>query len=612
MRRPELKIKRARGFLLIVAIFVLVVVAVAIAAMANMTSADIRSSSGHAQSEQAYFAATSGIEYAKSLFLTGTACGAGLNATAALGNGSFTVSNATQYTPTPTSTAAGGVTAIATTIPVLSTAGYAPYGRIVIDAEEMYYAGISGNDFINVVRGYGNTMAAAHGTVSAALVLQSSCSIESTGTVGNAKRKLTANMPLQFYNAGVITKKSTAGAGAVAYTGIGFKPTVVIFFWTEQTTTGAWTGNNAGVSSGIGFAAATGTTITNYAAVTGMEDNTGRSSNRRRRSTGNAVIFQTVTAAPTLLAQANLQSMDADGFTLNWTTNGNANAYRINYIALGGDTQGIVGNFNMNNATGNQSITGAGFQPGFVLFIHAADGALDADVTDAELGIGFAQSATARGTLVYAGESNVNVNIRPRWQQLTDKAILFLDHAATPPTAAGQADFVSMDSNGFTIDVTTASGGATWNVGYLALRGVRVNTGAFDEPGATGSQTPVSNLPFKPKGVMLASSSLASGAALAAGRTAIGAGGGSPIDEASIGFYEESGVSTSDVNSYNDAANIISMGANNSSTNPAQASLQSLDLGGFTLNWGARNATREILYWAVGPRNHADVNEVSP
>ena len=64
MRQPELRIKRARGFLLIVAILMVVVVAVAIVALGYMTSADIRASSGHAQSEQAYFAAQSGIEVA--------------------------------------------------------------------------------------------------------------------------------------------------------------------------------------------------------------------------------------------------------------------------------------------------------------------------------------------------------------------------------------------------------------------------------------------------------------------------------------------------------------------------------------------------------------------
>lgn len=600
MQRPP-NIKRARGFLLIVAILVLVVVALAVAALGNMTSADIRASSGHAQSEQAYFAATSGIEYTKGLFLTGTACGAGLNTTGSVGNGTFTISNATQYAPTPANTAAGGVNATATTIPVVSTAGYAPYGRIVIDSEEMYYGAISGNNFIDVVRGYSNTIAAVHGA--AVPVLQNLCNIQSTGTVGSATRNLTANMPLQFFKTGVITKKSTFGTGTVAYTGIGFRPTVVIFYWTEQTAIGT----AAGVSSGVGFA----TDANQYAAVTGMRDAVGTTINGRRSSAGNAVIFQTVTGATvTLLAQANLQSMDADGFTLNWTTNGNANAYRISYIALGGDTQGFVGNFNMNNAIGTQPITGTGFQPDFVMFVHAGDGSIDTNAADAQFGIGFAQSSSARGAMVYAGETAQGTS-SSRWQQLTSKAVLFLSHAA-PPVAAGQADFSSMDSDGFTINVTTASGGANWNVGYLALRGARVATGAFDEPAATGVQTPVSNLTFKPKGVMLASRSLATAVTLAAGRTSIGAGGGSPVVDGSIWFQEQNAVGTSNTNEYNDATNIISMGANNATTNVAQASLQSLDLGGFALNWIARNSNREILYWAMGPRSFADIEEIYP
>jgi Tfp pilus assembly protein PilX len=603
MLQPELKIRRARGFLLIVAILVLVVVAVAIASLGNMTSADVRSSSGHAQSEQGYFAATSGIEYAKSLFLTGTACGAGLNTTGSVGNGTFTVSNTTQYAPAPTNTAAGGVNATATTIPVVSTVGYAAYGRIVIDSEEMYYAGISGNNFINVVRGYSNTIAATHGTVTPVPVMQSLCNIESTGTVGSAKRKLTANMPLQFYKAGVITK--AAAAGATPYTGIGFRPNVVIFYWTEQIATGL-TANNVGVSAGVGFA----TAANQYAAATGMRDNIAPTSNGRSRSSTDAVIFQTVTAAPLLLAKANLQSMDSDGFTLNWNVNGNATAYLINYIALGGDTQGFVGNFDMNNATGNQPITGTGFQPAFVMFVHAGDGATTApNDLDAQFGIGFAQSATSRGAMVYAGET-AQATSSSRWQQLTTKVILFLSHAA-PPVAAGQADLFSMDSNGFTINVTTASGVGNWNVGYLALRGARVGVGTFNQPAAAGAQTPVSNLAFEPQGVMLASRNLATALTLAAGRTSIGAGGGSTIVDGNIWFQERSALATSDANAYNDATNIISMGLNTSTASVAQASLTSLQLGGFTLTWGLANAVaRQILYWAIGPRDYDDTKEL--
>jgi hypothetical protein len=52
------------------------------------------------------------------------------------------------------------------------------------------------------------------------------------------------------------------------------------------------------------------------------------------------------------------------------------------------------------------------------------------------------------------------------------------------------------------------------------------------------------------------------------------------------------------------------MGTNATTTNPAQASLQSLLLGGFSLNWTAADATtRQVLYWAIGPRDYADILE---
>ena len=580
------------------------VVAALIVGLAYLNAGGLSSSAGTGQADEAYFAARSGIAQAQQSFLAGTACGAGLQATSAVGAGSFTLSGATQYNVSSSTVAAGGITSTATTVPVGAMGAYAPFGRIVIDSEEMYYGAISGANFINVKRGLSNTVAAIHSA--GATVYQALCNITATGTVDTANRVLLANMPLQFFQTGVIGKKNTAGTGAVSYTGIGFKPTTVIFYWTEQIATG-FTANGVGTSSGMGFATAS----SQYAAVTGMADNTGTSLNGRRKSASNAIIFQTVTSAPVLLAQANLQSMDADGFTLNWNVNGDTNAYRIYYIAIGGDTQASVGNFNLNNAVGAQSVTGTGFQPDLLMFIHAANGAVDTDLANAEFGVGFAQGASARNALVYAGASAINTGIAPVWQQLTNRAILFLDPTVNSPTATGQADFTSMDANGFTVNVTTASGGAGWNVGYLALRGARVGTGAFNQPTVTGSQVPVSSLAFRPKGMMLASRSLATAATLAAGRTAIGAAGSSPIVDGNIWFHEVTGVNTSDANASNDATNVIAMGANaNASTNTAQAIVQSLNLGGFTLNWGAADAVvREVLYWAIGPRDYADIRE---
>jgi hypothetical protein len=281
-----------------------------------------------------------------------------------------------------------------------------------------------------------------------------------------------------------------------------------------------------------------------------------------------------------------------------------------------------VGTFNLNNATGNQAITGTGFQPNFVMFLHAGDGAINTTNNDAELGIGFAQSSSARGAVVYASQTNI-ATTAPGWQQLsnataTPRAIAFLNHTTGGlPTAIGQADFVSMDNNGFTINVTTASGGANWGVGYLALRGARVTTGAFNgRTTTTGTQSPVT-LGFQPKGVMLVSRDLATATTVNAARLSIGAAGigaAGAIINSNIWAQDQSGRSGAGstlTNMYNDATNIISMGANNATTNPAQADLQSLDLGGFTLNWTVVDATaREILYWAIGPRNYDDTKEL--
>ena len=194
MRRPELKIRRTRGFLLIVAILLLVVVAVAVAALGNMTSADIRSSSGHAQSEQAYFAATSGLEYAANQFKTGAgtnsaACTAITNATpVAVGSASFTRIG-TYFNPANTSISiVGGITATDTTIPTPAngTVNFASHGRILIDGEQIIYSGKTSASFTGVRRGFAGTTATTH--ANAAAISQNQCLVRATGTSGSAVR----------------------------------------------------------------------------------------------------------------------------------------------------------------------------------------------------------------------------------------------------------------------------------------------------------------------------------------------------------------------------------------------------------------------------------------
>jgi Tfp pilus assembly protein PilX len=190
MRQRELRLKRARGFLLVVAILLLVVVAIAVAALGNMTSADIRASSGHAQSEQAYFAAKSGIEYASFQLGPGTPCnGSSIdNFTAGVGQGQFTTTSQTYLTWTATTN--NPLAANATTVNVATTAAFAPHGRIWIDAEQMNYSGKTATAFTGVTRGLAGSTATAHALGS--MVSQDQCLVKSAGVSGAATRVLQA------------------------------------------------------------------------------------------------------------------------------------------------------------------------------------------------------------------------------------------------------------------------------------------------------------------------------------------------------------------------------------------------------------------------------------
>ena len=136
MRRAP-SIKRARGFLLIVAVLVLVVVAVAVLALGNMTSSDIRASVGHAQSEQAYYVGMSGLERATRTLLEPTLANrvpcAGLSGDAsvtniAAGPGKFTViapAGAAVY-PSPPVTLNGNLSGTSASVRVTSKNGTSP------------------------------------------------------------------------------------------------------------------------------------------------------------------------------------------------------------------------------------------------------------------------------------------------------------------------------------------------------------------------------------------------------------------------------------------------------------------------------------------------------
>ncbi|MFQ5839307.1 MAG: hypothetical protein ACE5HK_01130, partial [Candidatus Methylomirabilales bacterium] len=172
-----------KGVTLIAAVATLVILSLMGVVLVSLVGTQTHSTLHQGQSSQAFYLAEAGAQRALTyLSSEGGDCASTSFPNVPLGPGTFTVT-ATAYHPTPT-TLNGGIGAGDTTIPVVSTAGYAPRGRITIEAEEIDYTGTTGTTFTGARRGANNTIAANHGNNKP--VSQNQCTVTSTGVLPNA------------------------------------------------------------------------------------------------------------------------------------------------------------------------------------------------------------------------------------------------------------------------------------------------------------------------------------------------------------------------------------------------------------------------------------------
>jgi len=118
--------------------------------------------------------------------------------------------------------------------------------------------------------------------------------------------------------------KATA-TGSQAITGLGFRPSVVLFFTTGSAVSDTLV---AGAMLSIGAATSASEQV---CAMFADEDNQATTDARAYQSSAACILIGDVPG--TIRGQAALTSLDADGFTLNWSTN-DATVNSINYLAL--------------------------------------------------------------------------------------------------------------------------------------------------------------------------------------------------------------------------------------------------------------------------------------
>ena len=181
-------LKNQSGVSIIAAIFIIVILAFMGMVFLTLFTSTSVTSINEFQSTRALYVAEGGLErsirYFTSPTLTERVACASIPATnTALGQGEFSLGfeAGSPFYSTTAATLSGAITSADTTISVNSTAGYASYGRIMIDREMIDYTGITANSFTGVLRGRDGTTAASH--ASGTRVGQDQCTVSSTSGV---------------------------------------------------------------------------------------------------------------------------------------------------------------------------------------------------------------------------------------------------------------------------------------------------------------------------------------------------------------------------------------------------------------------------------------------
>lgn len=385
--------------------------------------------------------------------------------------------------------------------------------------------------------------------------------------------------PTLLTKAGSFTGSGSTGNQAI--TGVGFQPKVVLFRYNLQTSDGS--GGDSVSGFGVGVSSSDRRSSGDY------------SSNNVSPSTHDAWNQDTYCIyAPSGVPRADFVSMDSDGFTINWTS---ASSMVVTYLALGGTglTNVKTGQAAAKTSTGNQAYTGVGFQPTALIVFAGKFSTSPLDQSTNGSGLfGFATSSSARGMVAWRNQNGSNPQVA-KHRQSTQRLV-------STTTTFTEADFVSFDSDGFTLNYTTAGGSADVFY-YLALRGPQFKVSSFNQATSTGNQA-LTGAGFTPKAAIMMSANDVSGnndAAQANARISFGWATDTSA-RSSLWMGETDNVSTT-VSSRNlDRGKLLKLMTEGASpTVNAAADHVSFDSDGQTINWTTADGTaRQILVLWIG------------
>lgn len=268
-------------------------------------------------------------------------------------------------------------------------------------------------------------------------------------------------------------------------------------------------------------------------------------------------------------------------------------------------TAAKAGSFSLNTVTGAQAITGLGFTP-VALIVWAYQVYAVSGVNEIRQAFGAGTGPTARWCLsnCYLGGTNGFTD-----NQFKSTDILHWNDA-TADNPQIVVDLTSLDTDGFTLNITTTTGSAV-TVNYLAIggTGVSAKAGYYDSLAAAGSQS-ITGVGFTPKFLLncLGPYKTAETTTGVSGTTigmAVGVGTSSYACVASHLAY---GTASKAYTMMDSTARFL-MSINQDGAWETKATPTSFDADGFTINWAAAPpAASRIGYLALAGSANYDLS----
>lgn len=284
--------------------------------------------------------------------------------------------------------------------------------------------------------------------------------------------------------AGTFTANS--GTGEQVVTGVGFTPKIVMLWMTNRTGVGG--GADAYQARGWSDGSNEGS------AASAWKDGANPSVTQAR--VVETKVISLVDTDGTILAEADLTSLNPDGFTINWTTAGGSRL--IGYLALGGTsiTDVKVGGL-IYNQSDDIAVTGVGFQPDVVMFYGVGAVTSFGSTSRGGFAEGIAKSNSKRQSSSHRWRNNQAPNTGTGASGYTiDQCLVPSDDSTTPER---RIDLVSMDADGFTLTNDAINNDVTMT--WLAIKGIDVDFGISLHTQIEISVS-VEGLSFKPSSVI--------------------------------------------------------------------------------------------------------------